>query len=163
MASKKKSKKDKVENKEVFNDERKFRANAFWFYMMGGLAVLNALFFLARGAMGNSPFSLGFSYLLNWLSTDFNLGESMGVKIVLALAVLIYGSLFVVMGTFARRGKMIAYLAGIGLFVLDIGFLTMFRLEPSLLVRALVLALIVKGALAGRRWMQGNAGTPSAS
>jgi len=129
--------------------EQKYKSGARWFFWIAGLTVGTSLVAMFGG---------GYAFFLSLGATQFIDGVAKGlskefgdsVRIAgLVLDILIAG-IFALLGWFAYKRQLWAFLVGMGIFALDALILLVFQVWISFLFHGLVTYWIFRGYQAGR-------------
>jgi hypothetical protein len=102
--------------------EQALKGSSSWFIVIAGLSLVNSVLFMT-GAKIHFIFGLGFTQIVDALA--HNVG---GTGVVLDLIINgVIAAVFVLFWNFARKGEKWAWLAGMGLYVLDGLILLLFK------------------------------------
>jgi hypothetical protein len=129
--------------------EQKHKSGARWFFWIAGLTVVTSL--VALSGSGYAFFlSLGATQFVDGVAKGLSNEFGEGIRIAgLVLDILIAG-VFALLGWFAYKRHLWAFLVGMGLFALDALILLVFQVWISFLFHALVTYWIFRGYQAGR-------------
>lgn len=102
--------------------EQALKGSSSWFVVIAGLSLVNSVLYMT-GVKLNFIFGLGFTQIVDGVA--HNAG---GVGVVLDLIINgVIATVFVLFWNFARKGQKWAWLAGMGLYVLDGLILLLFK------------------------------------
>jgi hypothetical protein len=102
--------------------EQALKGSSSWFIVIAGLSLVNSVLFMS-GAKIHFIFGLGFTQIVDALA--HNVGET-GVVLDLIINGVI-AAVFALFWNFARKGEKWAWVAGMGLYVLDGLILLLFK------------------------------------
>jgi hypothetical protein len=102
--------------------EQALKGSSSWFIVIAGLSLVNSVLFMS-GAKIHFIFGLGFTQIVDALA--HNVGET-GVVLDLIINGVV-AAVFALFWNFARKGEKWAWVAGMGLYVLDGLILLLFK------------------------------------
>jgi hypothetical protein len=129
--------------------EQRSKSGARWFFWIGGLTVATSIMSLIGG---------GYAFFLSLGATQFIDGVAKGLsnefgdtpRIVGLVFDIFIGAIFALLGWFAYRRQLWAFVIGMAIFVVDAMILLVFQVWISFLFHALVTYWIFRGYQAGR-------------
>ncbi len=129
--------------------EQRSKSGARWFFWIAGLTIVTSVMTLAGG---------GYAFFLSLGATQFIDGVAKGlsgefgetVRIVGLVFDIIIAGIFALLGWFAYKRHLWAFLVGMAIFALDAMILLVFQVWISFIFHAVVTYWIFRGYQAGR-------------
>jgi len=136
--------------------EQKLSSGANWFYWIAGLSAVNSIanFFEAQW---NFAVGLGITQFFDGLGI-FLRSEGTSTPILAAILImsLVVAGLFFVIGVFANRRIITAFVIGIIIYGADSLLMLLFMDILGIIIHAIALFFIIRGFLAARQLLRSN-------
>lgn len=138
--------------------EQKLSSGANWFYWIAGLSVVNSL---------ANFFELGWNFAVGLGITQFfdglgiylrSEGSTTPVLAGILVMSLVIAGLFFVIGVFANRRIITAFVIGIIIYVADSALMLLVGDILGIIIHAIALFFIIRGFLAARQLLRSNKG-----
>ena len=129
--------------------QQRYKSGARWFFWIAGLTIVTSVMALSGG--GYSFFlSLGITQFIDGVAKGLATQMGDGVRVAGLVFDLLVAGTFALLGWFAFKRHLWAFVAGMTLFVLDALVLLIFQVWISFAFHALVTYWIFRGYQAGR-------------
>jgi hypothetical protein len=129
-----------------------------WFYWIGGASILNSVL-NAAGTQWGLAVGLGVTYLIDGLAEG--LSDTVRTPIYAFLIDIAIAGGFLLIGRAARRGNLVWFAVGIGLYLLDGLLFVLFQDLLGIAVHAIAIYGLISGWRAARSLKQVEASTPA--